>query len=157
MCFKIKAGLVQIVVISLHQFDLKDDLAVSLSQIQHHTHFRCLMFKMVPAFKSRSLKQHQLSVRRTFYYFIISVKGNGKYRSSHQRCSVKKGVPRNFAKFTGKHLCRRLFFNKVAGLGFATLLTKNFWYRFFPVNFAKFLRTPFIQNTSGRLLLELLV
>ena len=27
----------------------------------------------------------------------------------------KKGVLRNFAKFTGKHLCRSLFFNKVAG------------------------------------------
>ena len=26
----------------------------------------------------------------------------------------KKGVLRNFAKFTGKHLCRNLFFNKVA-------------------------------------------
>ena len=25
---------------------------------------------------------------------------------------------------------------------------------FFPVNFVKFLRTPFLQNTSGRLLLE---
>ena len=28
----------------------------------------------------------------------------------------KKGVRRNFAKFTGKHLCQSLFFNKVAGL-----------------------------------------
>ena len=28
----------------------------------------------------------------------------------------KKGVLRNFAKFTGKHLCQRLFFNKVADL-----------------------------------------
>ena len=36
-------------------------------------------------------------------------------RSSHQRCSVRKGVLRNFAKFTGKHLCLSLFFNKVAG------------------------------------------
>ena len=35
-------------------------------------------------------------------------------RSSHQRCSVKKGVLRNFAKFTGKHLCQSLFFNEVA-------------------------------------------
>ena len=93
------------------------------------------------------------NIGRFFKFFSQS----GSYRSSHGRCSVKKGVPRNFAKFTGKQLCRRLFFNKVAGLGFATLLTKNFWYRFFPVNFAKFLRTPFIQNTSGRLLLELLV
>ena len=37
-------------------------------------------------------------------------------RSSHQRCSVKKDVLRNFATFTGKHLCQRLLFNKVAGL-----------------------------------------
>ena len=28
----------------------------------------------------------------------------------------KKGVLRNFAKFTGKHLCQSLFFNKVSGL-----------------------------------------
>ena len=26
----------------------------------------------------------------------------------------KKGVLRNFTKFTGKHLCQSLFFNKVA-------------------------------------------
>ena len=37
-------------------------------------------------------------------------------RSSHQRSSVKEDVLRNFAKFTGKHLCQRIFFNKVAGL-----------------------------------------
>ena len=36
-----------------------------------------------------------------------------------QRCSVRKGVLRNFAKFTGKHLCQSLFFNKVAGLTFS--------------------------------------
>ena len=35
----------------------------------------------------------------------------------------------------------------------ATLLKKSLWYRCFPVNFAKFLRTPFLQNISGRLLL----
>ena len=33
-----------------------------------------------------------------------------------QRCSVKTGVYENFTKFTGKHLCQSLFFNKVAGL-----------------------------------------
>ena len=26
---------------------------------------------------------------------------NTQYRSSHQRCSIKKGVLENFAKFTG--------------------------------------------------------
>ena len=37
-------------------------------------------------------------------------------RSSHQSCSVRIGVVRNFTKSTGKHLCKSLFFNKVAGL-----------------------------------------
>ena len=72
------------------------------------------------------------------------------YRSSHQGCSIIKSVLRNFAKFTGKHLCKTLFFNKVAGLRLATLLKKRLWRTCFPVNFEKFLRTPFLQNTSGR-------
>ena len=76
-----------------------------------------------------------------------------KNRSSHQRCYVRKGVLRNFTKFTGKHLCQSLFFNKVAGFRPVTLLKKRLWHRCFPVNFVKFLRTPFSQNTSGRLLL----
>ena len=75
-------------------------------------------------------------------------------RSSHQRCSIIKGVLRNFTKFTGKHLCQSLFFNKVAGLRPATLLKKRLWHKCFPVNFAKFLRTHFLHNTSGRLLLQ---
>ena len=66
-------------------------------------------------------------------------------RSSHQSCPVKKGVLTNFAKFTGKHLYQCLFFNKVAGAA-----------RCFPVNLAKFLRTPFSQNKSGRLFLNIL-
>ena len=37
-----------------------------------------------------------------FYVILTS-------RSSHQRCSVKTGVLRNFAKFTEKHLCQSLF------------------------------------------------
>ena len=37
-------------------------------------------------------------------------------RSSHQRCSMEKCVLWNFTKFTGKHRCQSLFFNKVAGL-----------------------------------------
>ena len=74
-------------------------------------------------------------------------------RSSHRRYSIRKGVLRNFGKFTGKHLCQSLFVNKVVGRP-ATLLKKRLWHRCFPMNFAKFLRTPFLQNTSGRLLLN---
>ena len=77
------------------------------------------------------------------------------FRSSHRRCSVRKGLLRNFAIFTGKHLCQSLFFNKVAGPRSAALLEKRLWCRCFPLCFAKFLRTPFLQITSGRLLLYL--
>ena len=61
----------------------------------------------------------------------------------------KKGVLRNFAKFTGKHVCQNLFFKKVAGLSPAALLQKRPWHRSFPVNLTKFLRTPFLQKSSG--------
>ena len=71
-------------------------------------------------------------------------------RNSHQRCSVRKGVLRIFTKFRGKHLCQSLFFNKVGGLSPATLLKKRPWHRCFAVNFAKFLRAPFLQNTPRR-------
>ena len=60
------------------------------------------------------------------------------------RCSATKNIFENFAKFTGKHLGQSFFFNKVAGLRPATLVKRRLWHRFFPVNFAKFLRTPFI-------------
>ena len=36
------------------------------------------------------------------------VKSEKTFRSSHRRCSVRKGVLRTFAKFTGKHLCQGL-------------------------------------------------
>ena len=66
-----------------------------------------------------------------------------------QRCSVKKGVLTNLAKFTGKHLRQSLFFNQVGGLRPTTLLKRRLWRMCFPVNFVKFLRTPFSQNTPG--------
>ena len=73
------------------------------------------------------------------------------FRISHQSCSIKKGVLKNFAKFTGKQLCQS-FFNNVAGSRPPTLLKKRLWHRCFPVNFAKFISKHFLQNTSGRLL-----
>ena len=63
------------------------------------------------------------------------VLGNAFNRSSVPEVFCKKSVLRNFAKFIGKHLCHSLFFNKVADLS--------------PVNFAKFVRTRFLQNSFG--------
>ena len=62
----------------------------------------------------------------------------------HQKCSVTKGVLRNFSKFTETPV-PDLFLNKVAGLNRlrpATILKKRLWHECFPVNFEKFLRTP---------------
>ena len=64
-------------------------------------------------------------------------------RRSHQRCSVRKGVLRNFGKFIGKQLCQGLSFNKVAAVRPASLLKKRLWHRCFLVSFPKFLRAPF--------------
>ena len=46
-------------------------------------------------------------------------------KNPHRRYSVKKGVLRNFAKFTGKHLHQSLFFNKATDPRPATLLKKE--------------------------------
>ena len=90
---------------------------------------------------------------QNFFLYKKLTKINLLYRSSHQRCSLKKVFFKNFTKFTGKHLCWSLFFNKVSGLRPAILLKKKLQQRCFPVNFVKFLRTSFLQNTSQRLLL----
>ena len=46
-------------------------------------------------------------------------------RNTHRKCSVKIGVLKNFVKFTGKHLRRSFFDNKVAVQRSATLLKKR--------------------------------
>ena len=45
-------------------------------------------------------------------YIILSYAFIGTFRNSQPRCYIKKGVQKNFAKYTGKHLCQSLFFNK---------------------------------------------
>ena len=62
-------------------------------------------------------------------------------RSSRPEVFCKKSFLINIAKLQGKHLCQGLFFNKIADLRTATLLKKRLWYRCFPGNFVKFLRT----------------
>ena len=80
---------------------------------------------------------------------------NGKIQKQPPEVFYKKGVLKNFTKFTGKHLCQSLFVNKVAGPRPATLLKKRLWHRCFSINCVKGLRTPFLQKTSGPLLLKI--
>ena len=68
-------------------------------------------------------------------------------------CSVKK-VFLEISQNSKENTCQIPFFNKVAGLRPATLLKKRPWHRCFPVNLAKFLRTPFPTEHPRWLLLN---
>ena len=59
---------------------------------------------------------------------------------------LKKSVMRNFAKFTRKHVCRNLFFDKVKHCRSATSLKTRFYRRCILVSFLKFVRTPFFAE-----------
>ena len=63
-----------------------------------------------------------------------------------RRRSVKK-VFLEISQNSLENTCHRASFL----IKLQTLFKKRLWHRCFPVNFAKFLRTPFLQNTSGRL------
>ena len=74
------------------------------------------------------------------------------WRSKHRSYSVRKGVLRNCKKFT-ENICARVsFFYNMAGLRPVTLLKEALAQVF---SYEIFLRTPFSQNTSWRLLLPL--
>ena len=66
-------------------------------------------FKQVLACKETS----HVKVSNLYKWWKCMLKIVFLFRSSHRRCSVRKGVLRNFAKFTEEHLCQSLFFNKV--------------------------------------------
>ena len=53
------------------------------------------------------------------------------FRSSRPEVFSKKGVLRNFTKFIGKHVSQK----------------RRLWYKYFSVNFVKFLRTHFFHRT----------
>ena len=67
----------------------------------------------------------------------------------HRTCSVKK-MFLEISQNSHENTCVR-----ASGLRPATLLKKGLWYSYFPVNFAKFLRTPFFTEHLQWLLLLL--
>ena len=70
--------------------------------------------------------------------------------SSHQGCSVRKGVLRNFAKFTGKHLCQSLFFKKACNFVKNETLAQVFSCEFCEIFKKTFsYRTPLVIASLG--------
>ena len=123
--------------------------------------------------------QKQVAFKKEFFANVLH-----NTRSSRPEVFCKKGIIRNFGKFTGfseiskntffhrtplvatsiirvltkfakfteKHLCRNLFLINLQSwrqLLSATLLKKWLQHRRFSGNIVKFLRTSFLQKTSG--------
>ena len=63
---------------------------------------------------------------KEFFLKKVTVRRSVNMRSFRQKqpleLLVRKGDLRNFTKFTGKHLCQGLFFNKVADSGTGVFL-----------------------------------
>ena len=86
---------------------------------------------------------------------VVKINQSSPFRSSCLQMFFKIGVLKIFAKFTGKHLCRSLFFNRITNMRPATLLKKRLRSRCFPVNFSNFLGKPFFKEHLRCLLLPL--
>ena len=106
-------------------------------------YFLCHNSNSVEAYWEKTVRNEVLSlseipetcILKSFMYFIKAVA---------PRCFVKKVFLKDLTKFTGKHLCWSLLFNKVAGLRPPTLLKKPLTQMFSCEFSFKFLRTDFL-------------
>ena len=81
----------------------------------------------------KTINRHTINLN----LFLSNFKPTTLIRSSHPEVFCKKRVLKYFAKFSEKHLCQNLSFNKIPNLRSGTLLKKRLWRRCFPVNIAK--------------------
>ena len=79
------------------------NLVCSLVQFNH----RCISFERYIAFMNCLFIMVFDLIKLIFSNFFVINRNNILYslfRSNHRRCSLRKGVPRNFTKFTGVFL-----------------------------------------------------
>ena len=91
--------------------------------------------------------------KSTFFYEYYVAWAYPYSEAEVQRCSVKKVFLKISKNSLGNTSARvslsvKLHAYKVAGLRPVTLLKMRLWHRCFPVNFMKFLRTPFFTEHS---------
>ena len=77
---------------------------------------------------------------------IIFEKTEGVYAEA---TVLKKSAMRNLVEFTRKHVSESLFFFDKVKLCRSAASLKTRLHRYFLVNFAKFVRTPFLQTTTS--------
>ena len=78
---------------------------------------------------------------------------DAKLRSSCPEVFYKTGVFRNFAKYTGKHLCQKFFFNKVAGLT-CNVIERESLAQVLSCEFCEVSKNKFFTEQLRRLLLQ---
>ena len=95
-------------------------VCIFLNQTQIRlTHISTPRSNLLSMARSLSLKARVMTL---FFSKIFALHSPAHDRRVARRCSERKGVLRNFANFTGKHLWKSLFFNKIADLQGLTLI-----------------------------------
>ena len=80
-------------------------------------------------------------------------KQRSSHRSSYHRCSIKKLFIKDL-QYLRKTPVLESLFHKFTGLKTCNFIKKRLQHRCSPVNIAKFLRTPFLNNICKRLVLQ---
>ena len=102
-------------------------LFTALSNIKM-VHFAKIINFFHKTFRLRCLTGFWVHICPSFAQIFLNFQNyllESNFRSSLRRCSIKKGVLRNFAKLTGKQLCQSLLFNKVADFRPSLLLKRD--------------------------------
>ena len=103
-----------------------------------------VVYSLLPQILCARLRSNSLQSSIAFGTLLGDPEGRN-CKSSHQRSSVKKGVLRNFTKFTGKHLRQSLFFNKVAG-GACNFIKKETRAQVFSCEFCEIFKNTFFTE-----------
>ena len=87
--------------------------------------------------------------------YLHLIEKNSSVRSSppEERSYIRKGVLRNFAKFTGKQLCRSFILYKIAGRNFCEIYKTTFFHKTPPVaaSALSYIVTMFVNTLLVRL------
>ena len=114
---------------SINYFFSKCDQIRRFLRIWSYLLKKALMEKFISCAVKFKLLLNEILIKWISVILSVSIHSGKLFYNKQKHSPVvfcKKGAFRNFAKFTGKHLCQSVFFNKVAGLRPATLLKGNY-------------------------------
>ena len=102
-------------------------------------------------FQAASLTNLQKGKETTLNFKFKERPEHWCFSNIHSQMLYKAGTLEEFTKFTGKYLCRGLFFNKVQKQSLAlfadpqacNFIKNRHLHRCFSMNFEKFVKTPF--------------